>query len=1650
MRKYCFTYIALVLLFALALSSCTNDPGTTPVTPDTPEEQKPALVYSREYWGEWKKMDQSETWLINSTSIKVNGNALESEVSLSKPSENVISVTMNGQTDCLYAVRTASSSITGNVVSTDGSRDITDGWLSIIVQNINDIYDVVETRTDADGGFTADNLISGEEYNVKIGDTSLNITPSFDGENIGTITLMSGVNFKVTLSNNNSVMYAGSDYYSMNLIIENIGDTNCTAATYSLTGDDGLEVINNYSDGVLLRTVAAGEKKIIPLRVKCSIPESETAIKRLNLTITDKNGTTWNDSVSLKFYRDSVTINVASENGRPISGVIIGDGRTYSITNRTNYSISIPVTAESYLMVFSGAIANASRNTESAYSIGVNCSATSAANLLTELGTATNSYEPNDDENHAKAVIFGKSIVSYLYENDIDYYFLEPLHMWDAGLVTSEATCTEEGSVTYTCTVCGETYNAILPSTGHSFSQDWEKDANYHWHSSTCGHDVISDKASHTWKEKTVTIAPTFTTEGERILSCTVCGQEKTETIPKLYYEIGGIGPAGGFIFYDCDADNDSGNADGLISSECGWRYLEAAPADLRVVEGVPTINSSLAGYSDATTSYKFGYYRTESDGDNLFINGTAEYDSSNCTTESVGSGLQNTSLLVSAMGNEAYKEQNGSETITDYAAKLCYNLVHNANGMTFTDWFLPSKDEVILMYSNLKAKGIGVFSDAYYWSSYEGKNTTTGVWGMSFQHESQSEYKRSAEYRVRPVRAFLLEEPEGHVFSNEWAKDADYHWHASTCGHNVISEKAQHTWIAGAILSEPSKTTEGVQSFECATCGQTKTESIPTIPYEIGDIGPAGGTVFYDCDADNDSGNADGLISSECGWRYLEAAPADLKVVDGVPTIDSTVPGYSEAKKDYAFGYYRTTVDGTDLFLNGTSAYSSTNCTGTSIGTGKSNTQLIVYRMGSEAYRYSSRYSSNPEKIPDYTAKLCDILSITVNGVSFEDWFLPSKDELNMMRTQLYAKGLGGFDVYRHYWSSSEYSTDVYEAWNQNFNTGSQYNEPRSTSDGVRPVRAFLQNEQEGHHYEQIILKEPSCTENGEVRYTCSGCGYTYDMTLPSFGHSFSNEWSKNASYHWHASTCGHDVVNAIESHKWYNVSRTIEPTHTTDGLLTYTCTVCGQTKTESIPALVDNHTFSDEWSKDENYHWHDSTCGHDVVDGRTEHVLSSSHTVAQYGFEFKYDICETCGYEQLDTSDYVKYLELEPYNSGQEWIITGLNDRDITVLAIPHKIEGKPVTTIKRDAFITCFDLQTIVIPNSVTQINRGAFIYCNSLENIVFDDNPNYRFENGMLLDKEGTVLVACPNADISEIPKTICTIFTDAFYYNKSISDISFEEGSVIQTIEENAFRGSSLSSISIPNTVTSIGDFAFDGCNNLVSVGALPDSLSTIGRRTFYECEKLSDISLNPQLKTIEQYAFYGCVGLTEITIPDSVELIEKAAFYKCSNLTRIIIGKNVSEIGESVFLNCPNLTEIVVDNNNLYYSSENGMLFNKDKTELLAYPSATGVITVPNTVKTIGYGAFVDTQITEISIPEGTTTIESYSICFNYQLHTVNLPSSIESIGEEAFRFCRKLTTINYAGTKEQWNAISKNPIWHTDVPDACIIHCSDGDVLIE
>ena len=279
-------------------------------------------------------------------------------------------------------------------------------------------------------------------------------------------------------------------------------------------------------------------------------------------------------------------------------------------------------------------------------------------------------------------------------------------------------TCTEVGWDEYdTCTRCDYTTYSEIEALGHNYLLSRVDDESHEGVCSRCSKTI---KSIHHF-------------EDFKCIECSTWGR----------------GPAGGYVFYDCDADNDSSINDGrgednLMSSECGWRYLEAAPADLYLVKGVPTVDSTMEGYSDGTQCFIFGFYRETSDGRDVRLS----------TETRIGEGFSNTDVLVSNMKDSVYTTDSpGTDTTSSYAARLCDVLEYEANGDVFNDWFLPSSEELNLMYENLHKQDLGSFADDFYWSSSE--YNAYFAWKQLFIIGSQDDGLRYHECRVRPIRAF-------------------------------------------------------------------------------------------------------------------------------------------------------------------------------------------------------------------------------------------------------------------------------------------------------------------------------------------------------------------------------------------------------------------------------------------------------------------------------------------------------------------------------------------------------------------------------------------------------------------------------------------------------------------------------------------------------------------------------------------------------------------------------------------------------------------------------------------------------------------------------------------------------------------------------
>ena len=230
------------------------------------------------------------------------------------------------------------------------------------------------------------------------------------------------------------------------------------------------------------------------------------------------------------------------------------------------------------------------------------------------------------------------------------------------------------------------------------------------------------------------------------------------------------------------------------------------------------------------------------------------------------------------------------------------------------------------------------------------------------------------------------------------------------------------------------------------------------------------------------------------------------------------------------------------------------------------------------------------------------------------------------------------------------------------------------------------------------------------------------------------------------------------------------------------------------------------------------------------------------------------------------------------------------------------------------------------------------------------------------------------------------------------------------------------------------------CNSLANV-ELSDSLITIGAWAFFGCG-LKSITIPDGVTTIGDYAFrYGLAG--ELKIPDSVITIGTYAFDGCG-LTELTLGNSVTTIGDYAFIDCRVLTSITVAEGNPTYYSVNNCLIERGTNTLLRGCKNS---IIPNTVTTIGEYAFSSCyDLTSIDIPNSVTTIGEWAFYDCSGLTSIEIPDSVITIDQFAFWGCSNLTNIAFDGTIEQWNDLNKGMDWDYSTGEYTI-YCTNGTI---
>ena len=358
-----------------------------------------------------------------------------------------------------------------------------------------------------------------------------------------------------------------------------------------------------------------------------------------------------------------------------------------------------------------------------------------------------------------------------------------------------------------------------------------------------------------------------------------------------------------------------------------------------------------------------------------------------------------------------------------------------------------------------------------------------------------------------------------------------------------------------------------------------------------------------------------------------------------------------------------------------------------------------------------------------------------------------------------------------------------------------------------------------------------------------------------------------------------------------------------------------------------------------------------------------------------------------------------------------------------IPAKIEGRRVSTIGNYAFAGNLNIKKISIPDGITVIGEGAFANCTELVDVTIPETVN-RIENA--------VFFSCTRLVDFSLPNSITYIGDGTFYYCDSLKNVTF------------------------PDSLTKIGDYVFGYCRSLETV-TVNNNLKVISPQTFIGCYTLKTVKLHNNLKTIGRKAFMNCTALTDLILPNSIETVQDDAFNSCYNLSvksfsgsylgrrafagcnvnNIQLSENLSYIGYDAFADCvieniyipeaninlstgafasANIKRFLVSENNKYFAVKDGVLYSKDMTTLISYPSYNDACTykLPEGVKTISNYAFYNSwQLNSIALNKTLEKIGDYSFASVSDIKVLELPETVREIGEGAFENCVAMTSLN-------------------------------------
>ena len=439
----------------------------------------------------------------------------------------------------------------------------------------------------------------------------------------------------------------------------------------------------------------------------------------------------------------------------------------------------------------------------------------------------------------------------------------------------------------------------------------------------------------------------------------------------------------------------------------------------------------------------------------------------------------------------------------------------------------------------------------------------------------------------------------------------------------------------------------------------------------------------------------------------------------------------------------------------------------------------------------------------------------------------------------------------------------------------------------------------------------------------------------------------------------------------------------------------------------------------------------------------------------------------------------------------VTGIGECNVSKIAIPKEHNGKPVTKIKANAFNGDRTLKSIIVGDNIENIGGTAFqgssimtasinastsgnyIFMNarSLEKVVIGKDVK-KLNAGMFINcnKLSDLTILTEEAEVNNYVLNT-TVNLKEIKVNKDNSKYMVEDGILFSKDRSKIYAyptGKVGDTYKIPSNVKEIGDNAFSDCPYLKKIN-IPDTIESVGNSAFGFCSNLKEATVNA--KNLRRLTFYKSSNLESVTIGSNVSSWGDQIFLGCNKLSDLTILSSTLDVNNNHLYTSSALKEIKVNEDNSKYMVKDGILFSKDGSKIYAYPTGKQEDTYvfDSNVKEIGESAFWMTNLKCINIPD---TIESvgnsaFGFCSNLKEVTVNaknlrrltfygssnldsvtIGSNVSSWSDQVFLSCNKIPSITYLGTKDEWsNTLGKTSLWKGGNTSIKKIICSDGEI---